>query len=183
MKLDFQLTESDLHEFYKFNEWYSPDKKRFRLKRRLYLGTLMSSLPFISFIMSAEPFSSPMILNLLFLGLVLFNLGFFGAKQVALLNVERWVNDFLKKGKNQDLIGRRTMEFKDHEIESHTTNSDDRINTEMIEKIREDENYYFIYLTTISAHIIPKRIFETEASKKEFSTWLKQNVTFKTTII
>lgn len=183
MKLDFNITEYDLHEFYKFNEWYSPDKKRYRLKRRLYLGTLMLSLPFISSLLSAEPFSSPMMMNLLFLGVVLFNLGFFGAKQIVLLNVEKWVNDFLKKGMSQDLIGRRTMEFKDHEIESHTTNSDYRINTEMIEKIQEDENYYFIYLTTISAHIIPKRIFETEASKIEFTTWLKQNGTFKTTII
>lgn len=101
------------------------------------------------------------------------------AKQSVTSRIEKWVDTFLKEGKNQDLIGPRTMEFNEDGIECRSPNSDSKINIKMIEKIRQDEQYYFIYLTTISAYVIPKRIFKSEDDKKNFEKWIEETITNK----
>lgn len=177
MRLEFELKQHDLNEFYKFNDWYSPEKRQFRLKRRFLHGTIMFLLPYGLLLMSDANFSLSLVLNISVFAFFLFAVGYLGARSVITTKVEKWVDKFLKEGKNKDLIGLRTMEFKDKEIECRSLNSDSRIKIEMIEKIREDENYYFIYLTTISAYVIPKRTLDTEETKKQFRTWLDNNFT------
>lgn len=179
MRLDFEVKEYDLYEFYKFHEWYSPDKRTFRLKRRAYLGTIMFLFPFGFFAFTGESFSEPIFWNLFIFGLFLFAIGFFMAKQSATSRIEKWVDKFLKDGKNQDLVGQRVMEFNEDGIECRSQNSDSRVNIKMIEKIRWDEQYYFIYLTTISAYVIPKRIFKNQDDKKEFEMWIEKTTANK----
>ncbi len=183
MRLDFEVKEYDLYEFYKFNAWYSPDKKFFRLKRRAYLGTIMFLFPYAFFVFTGKSFSAPIFWNLFVFGLFLFAIGFFMAKQSVTSRIEKWVDKFLREGKNQDLVGQRTMILSEDGIECRSQYSDSRVNVKMIEKIQQDEQYYFIYLTTISAYVIPKRIFKNADDKKEFEMWIEKttaNTVYKT---
>lgn len=167
MKLKFEMHKSDLYEFYKFNEWYSPDKEFFRFRKRLHFGTLLFLLPFVSFI-----FSEPIFRNLFFISLGLFASGFFLTKYFMIFKIEKWVDKFLENRKNHDLIGERTMEFNEDNIQWSNLITEGKFSINQIEKILDDRHNYYIYLSSFSALFIPKRIFKTKYSALEFEDWI-----------
>lgn len=174
MKLEFELKKHDLHEFYKFHHWYSDDKKKFRIKTRLSAGFILFLIPVFFNSIDGNPFNLESLLNLLFTGFILFFIAFYLVKELTISKIERSVNVFLKKGKNQDLLGLRTMVFKDDVLLCNSENSESKINYKMIEKVRQDSKYYYVYVNALSAYSIPKILFQAESEKVEFNEILNR---------
>lgn len=174
MDLTFELTKYDLHEFYKFHFWYSPDKKRYRFRSRIFTLSFMLivELAFYYFIIEA-PLNAIATLSLTSFGLLLLWYGYIVPKEYFILATRRTVDKIIKEGKNQDMFGKYYMQIKDNQIVVRTENSESKFNYQMIEKIRQDDNYFFIYLNLVSAVIIPKNILQSDKTKNEFNDFLK----------
>ncbi|TXE12193.1 YcxB family protein [Algoriphagus aquimarinus] len=167
MKLKFEIQKDDLFSFYKFSEWYSPEKEDFRFKQRLNFGFILFFLPFTLFIFSDQNFNL-----LFFIGLPFFGFGFFIAKPLMTLKLKSTFEKFLKNSKNQGLTGEKTLEFSADHIQWFDLNSEGKFSINEIDKFLDDRYNYYIYLCNLSALIIPKRIFTTEYKVQEFEDWL-----------
>jgi hypothetical protein len=175
MQLETNVSEDDLHRFYAFHFWYSPDRKSFRLKRRLYLAGLMvfflvlflGALLFIN----ERPLTKELRTNTVMMGALLFGVGFFWAKNSFLRQIKRSLQKSLKEGKNEDLTGHRSMEFTNELILARTPFSETTVKVQVIEKFREDSHAFYIYISAIQAFIVPKHQL-TAQEKLELEQWM-----------
>lgn len=65
-----------------------------------------------------------------------------------------------REGKNVDLLGEHQMEMTDEGIEDKTSKSETKLNWSGIEKLQENDQYFFLYNSSVSAYIFPKRDFQ-----------------------
>jgi hypothetical protein len=169
MKLKFELNELDLLKFNQFHHWYSPNKKLLRLKNRLIFSIPLLLMPFIlTNYDHNETINNSLLLNNLFIGGILGCIGWFIAKPYTIYTIKKSLIKFINQGKNQDLIGERTMIFNENEIEMLTTNTNSKISISIIEKIEFDNDYHYIYINLLTAYIIPKRVLKNEIEILEF---------------
>ncbi|MDR7129219.1 hypothetical protein J2X69_001554 [Algoriphagus sp. 4150] len=169
MKLKFEVNKGDVHEFYKFNGWYSPEKEDFRFKQRINFGFISFLLPFTSFIFSDQSFN-----HIFLIGLVFLAFGFFLTRPLMILVIKNNVEKFLKNEKNQEVIGERSMTFNKDKIQWSGLNSEGEVSINEIDMILDDRHNYYIYSSNLSALILPKRIFKPEYSAREFEDWLNE---------
>jgi len=73
-----------------------------------------------------------------------------------------------KEGQNRGRLGRHTMTLTPDGIVDTTEFGEERHTWSVVEKIAEDENYVFIYMSATSAHVIPKRAFAHQAALDAF---------------
>src|SRR3954468_572528 len=132
MKMSFELTENDVLEFNKFHSWYSPDRKNYRIKNKLYTAAFLGIIPVV--VMADKGFAPPRLLAASLAGLFGFAFGFFATRPYILAFVERRVAKFFNEGKNQDMIEFRTMEFKDGVIQCNSKTSETKVELSSIEK-------------------------------------------------
>lgn len=74
---------------------------------------------------------------------------------------------YLKRAKkmlkdNTGIIGRQTFQFTEEFILMSKLNTETKTNWNGINEILENENYYFLFVSSISAFIIPKRKIEND---------------------
>ena len=174
MTFEYELSKEDFYEFYRFHYWNSQDKRKYRIKSRLIAGFFLFLMPFLFHLISGDPFYFSVILNLLFFAILLFIFGFYYFKTLVINSMVSAADKLLKESKNVDLLAKSTMEFIDDIIVCKSENSETKINYKMIEKVRDDCNYYFIYVNVVSAYIIPKKIFQSDFERIEFSEIIKQ---------
>ena len=77
MTIEFNKTTDALVTFYKFDRWYSEERKVFRIKTRIYWA-MIATIPFWLVVFNLDKITS--LAGLTFYGLFLFSLGFLGAK-------------------------------------------------------------------------------------------------------
>jgi hypothetical protein len=174
MQLEFNVQENDLQQFYAFHYWYSPDRKTFRLKRRLYQGGLMVFFLIFFLWIGERQVTKGLLISGAVMAIVLFWIGVVLAKYSLLRHVDRSLKKSFKEGKNEDLIGRRTMEFTDDTIVARSPLSESTVKTQVIEKFREDSNSYYIYISAIQAYVIPKRELKTQ-DKVALESWITKH--------
>ncbi len=82
--------------------------------------------------------------------------------------LKRNVTKAYKEGQNRSMIGRHTMTLGPDGVVDTTEFGEERHVWSVVEKIAEDENYVFIYLSATSAHVVPKRAFAQQADLGAF---------------
>ncbi|MFA6261937.1 MAG: YcxB family protein [Bacteroidia bacterium] len=150
------------------------DKKKYRTKIKILmvlLALLIETLFY--FLVMASPLNLMSILILLGLGLLLLWYGLIVPKEYFLSVSEKMVNRIIKEGKNQDLLGKHHLEIMDDHMVFQTENSKSTFSNRMIEKILQDEDYFFLYLNAMSAIIIPKNSFLQTSDKMKFMQIMK----------
>jgi hypothetical protein len=158
MTIEFNKTTDALVTFYKFDRWYSDERKIFRVKTRIYCG-MIATIPFWLVVFNLDKITSFTALS--FYGLFLFSLGFLGAKRLYLGKIEGIANKVINDKINEDFIGPTTMEFSDNSFRWTTKNSNGESKIELIKKIKYDKDYYYLYNTSLTAFVIPKTAFRT----------------------
>jgi hypothetical protein len=158
MTIEFNKTTDALVTFYKFDRWYSDERKVFRIKTRIYWA-MIATIPFWLVVFNLNKITS--LAGLTFYGLFLFSLGFLGAKRLYLGKIEGLANKVINDKTNEDFIGPTTMEFLDNSFRWTTKNSNGESQIESIKKIKDDKDYYYLYNTSLTAFVIPKTAFRT----------------------
>jgi hypothetical protein len=78
------------------------------------------------------------------------------------------VRKLLGEGKNKGLIGDHAITITEEGLRETTQVSESRSTWTGIERIVENEEYVFIYISAYQAHVIPKRAFASEKDSKKF---------------
>lgn len=127
-------------------------------------------LPFAIFFTGAS-FSASLGWNLLFFSSVLFVLGYKLADKFADAKAEKGIEELLANGKTQDLIGTMSLELGDDVVIWRTQNSETKIHKNGLEKLAQNQKHYFVFNTSISGYVIPKRSFKSRDEQIEFEKW------------
>ncbi|GAA0879444.1 hypothetical protein GCM10009119_24120 [Algoriphagus jejuensis] len=170
IKLEIEVERSDLVVFYKFAYWQSPDKSGYRKKTRIQFGLGFALLPFAIFFTGA-PFSASMGWNLLFFSSILFVLGYKLADKFAEARAEKGIQELFASGKIQYLVGAMSIELADDVIVWRTLNTETKIHRNGLEKLSQNQKHYFIFHTSMSGYVIPKRSFNSGEELAEFEKW------------
>ncbi|MEN1937069.1 YcxB family protein [Paenibacillus sp. 102] len=74
----------------------------------------------------------------------------------------------LREGSYSNLLGKHKVQITDEGIIETNSGGETKRKWKGIEKVEENEAYIFIYVSSMSANIVPKTAFARENSKSEF---------------
>lgn len=80
----------------------------------------------------------------------------------------RRVKNLFGDGRNVSLFGQHHLLLHEEHVEVRTPYSQGTIRWEAIERVEQDEEYIFIYTSSLNAHIIHKRFFPTPGHAQAF---------------
>ncbi|KZR58940.1 YcxB family protein [Pseudobacillus badius] len=83
-------------------------------------------------------------------------------------HVKNGVNKALNEGKNENLIGEHTFTLHEDGFIEKNKVEERKVSWSGIEKVAENEEYYFLFFSSMSAYILPKRAFADEEAKRQF---------------
>ena len=72
------------------------------------------------------------------------------------------------EGRNRGLFGHHHIKLLENHIEVSTEFSRGEVNWEGVERVEEDEEYIFIYVSALNAYVINKKYFPSEESAHQF---------------
>lgn len=88
--------------------------------------------------------------------------------------IKREAKKLYSKGENKGFIGKHVMTLAPDELTETTEVNETKQKWSGVEKIVENDDYIFIYISALNAHIIPKRAFENESDVASFVETAKQ---------
>ena len=152
MEINYHLTEEDYLNFNMFHIKNSKTAIR-SLQMQRIIGPLI-------FLISSYVFSR--IGDVPFVGLfitfsILSILWFIFYPKYFYNHVIRHVKKMIKEGKNDGLLGDHRMLITDEGIVDSTTNGETKVTWSGIKEFKEDENNLYLYNSSVSAYILPKR--------------------------
>lgn len=83
-------------------------------------------------------------------------------------NFVKRVKRLFDDGRNVNLFGQHHLLLHEEHVEVRTPYSQGTIRWEAIERVEQDEEYIFIYTSSLNAHIIHKRFFPTPGHAQAF---------------
>lgn len=171
MKLVFTLSEQDIIHFnvYHFRNSKSSQKRRFLLRLLIPIWTIA-----VFFFLNREHLN---------LTSVLFNsplfvfgiLWFFFVERLYFWRLKMNVQSLLKEGRNNGMIGVQNLELIEGAILVENDSGSFRYSLEKIHRCAEDESYLYLYVTSLSALIVPIHVFQSPAEKENFLNRLRIN--------
>lgn len=168
MEIKYHLTEEDYINFNMFHIKNSKTAMR-SLTIQRFIGPII-------FIISSYVFSK--IGDVPFLGLfitflILSILWVIFYPKYFYSHVIRHVKKMIKEGKNDGLLGEHHMMMTEDGIVDSTTNGETKVNWSGIQQIKENDDYFYLYNSSVSAYILPKRELH---NLDEISSFLKSKI-------
>ncbi|MEM1504576.1 YcxB family protein [Domibacillus sp. 8LH] len=88
-------------------------------------------------------------------------------------HIKRNVNKMLNESRNDNMFGLHTFVMDKKGFTEKNRAGEKKTNWSGIERVDEDEAYFFLFTSIVEAYIIPKRSFKNEERQEEFKTLLK----------
>ena len=82
----------------------------------------------------------------------------------------------LEEGDNENLFNQRTLVLTDEGITETSSIGESHIRWDKINHLEETEDYLYIYVSSVSAHIVPKRVFKNSNEQKEFINKISEQI-------
>lgn len=152
MEINYTLTEDDYIHFNLFHTTHSKTVKKSLLIQRLlgpiifiafsYLFSKLAHLPLMGLLIT---FSLVSILWIIFYPNYFYKL------------IAKNVKKAIREGDNDGLLGKRQMSFSDNGLTDYTHSGKTEISWQGVKEFKEDDDYFFLYNSAVSAYIIPKR--------------------------
>ncbi len=152
MNIHYELTEEDYINFNLYHIKHSKMGKRSLLLQRIispfifiigaYLFAVIGNLPFLPLFFT---FAVMSILSVIFYPKYFYGLIALNAKKM------------IKEGKNDDLLGNHQLQLTDEGLIDTTANKETTVTWAGINTIQEDDGYFYLYASSVSAYILPKR--------------------------
>ena len=163
MELTFKLTEEDYINYNVAHSKTSPSMKRSILIQRIMGPVIFVITPFIIVQFSDIP---------LWYWLIVFGLSsitwFIYYPKYAMWEITRRIKKMLAEGNNENLFNERILVLTDEGITETSSIGETKISWVKIERLEETEDYLYIYVSSVSAHIVPKRVFENSSEQEKF---------------
>lgn len=171
MELEFELTEEDYINYNIAHSQKSPSIKRSILIQRIFGPIIFMGAPFFIIKFSDIP--------------LWYWITIFGISSVVWLiyypkyanwEIKRRVKKMLKEGNNENLFNRRKLALTGLGITEVSEIGESNINWDKIVSIEETTEYIYIYISSVSAHIVPKRVFKDTNEQKRFTDEISERI-------
>ncbi|PAQ15594.1 YcxB family protein [Bacillus sp. FJAT-42315] len=169
MEINYNLTEED---YLKFNMFHVKNSKA--VKRVLNMQRFLTPILFIivSFVLSKV--GSVPFLGVFITFLVISILWIIFYPRYFYFYVIRNTKKMIKEGTNEGLLGEHHMVLSEEGIIDSTSNGETKVTWSGIKTISEDKHNIYLYNSSVSAYILPKREVD---DVEEIKTYLKSKVT------
>jgi hypothetical protein len=168
MEIRYNLTEED---YLNFNMFHVKNSKA--VKRTLNMQRFLTPIIFIiaSFVLSKV--GSMSFLGVFITFLVVSILWIIFYPKYFYSYVIRNMKKMIKEGKNDGLLGEHYMILSDEGIIDSTSNGETKVSWLGIQTLSEDKHNIYLYNSSVSAYILPKRELD---DVEEIKTYLKSKV-------
>ena len=162
MELEYELTLDDYVTFNKYHIRHSPSCRR---SYRWNLVVLIA-LGLLLIVLYGAFFGTPVgtVLSCIIyvpLGWLLWRLSY-------RVTVARRLQRALREGENRDLAGTHVLVIHDEGITTTGQMGETKLKWAVVEKTVEDKEHVYIYVSAVSALVIPKRAFQDEQHMRAF---------------
>ena len=152
MNIHYELTEED---YIHFNLYHIKNSKMG--KRSLMLQRIVSPFMFIIIAYLFAKIGNQPFLPLLLTFSVLSIIWIMYYPKYFYSLIARNTKKMIKEGKNDDLIGNHKMKLTKEGLVDTTANKETKVTWSGITSIEEDDGYFYLYNSSVSAYILPKR--------------------------
>jgi hypothetical protein len=175
MKIEYDITKDDFMSFNMHHLENSETTKKTLFKQRYIVPIIYLVMPFILIRVTFVPLIFWLIPSV---AAIILWITFYPRYFMSF--TRRNIEKLLKEGNNQNLFGPVSVSLEDEGIREISNQGESKAKWSSIEKIEETKTHIYIYLSAISAAIIPLRAFSDINEKNEFlrilnSNWNKSN--------
>lgn len=171
MEITFELTEEDYIHYNIAHSEKSPSMKRSLLIQRIMGPVIFVFMPFIVIRFTDIP---------LWYWLLVFGVSsitwFVFYPKYAQWEITRRVQKMLEEGSNENLFNQRSLVLTDEGITETSSIGENHIRWDKINHLEETEDYLYIYISSVSAHIVPKRVFENSNEQEKFINKITKHI-------
>lgn len=152
VEIEYLLTEEDyLH----FNMFHVKNSKT--ATRSLNLQRFLTPLFFVTFAFVFSAITDIALLGILMTFIVISILWMIFYPKYFYAHVRRQTKKMIQEGKNEGLLGKHHLLMSEEGIFETTSNGETRIGWASLKECKEDEDYFYLYNSGLSAIILPKR--------------------------
>ena len=170
MEFEYEITKEDFLAFNLYHAKHSETVKNALFKQRFIVPIIFLFLPFVFYWITGEFLIEVSIGFMLIsiLWLVFYPKYFYGY-------IKRNVSKVLNEGSSDNLLGKRVFVITEDGFIEKSKAGETKVHWSGIEKVEENEKYYFLFYSVISAYIIPKRDLPDKDTQEEFKQALRKN--------
>lgn len=163
MEIKYYLEETDYVNFNVFHMQQSKTATKLIMLQRF----LTPAIYLVAAYFFAKIIDGSYILSFIVFGLVaLFWVIYY--PKYYLKQVRRHVQKMLKEGNNENLLGEHVMTLTDEKVIDRSRGGVTEVEWSAFESLKEDDEYFFLYNSAVSALILPKRDMENVEEVKSF---------------
>lgn len=155
MNISYELTEEDYIHFNLFHIKNSRVGKRSLLLQRALSPFIFILFAFV-YAKIAQLAFLPLFLTFAVISLlwiIFYPKYFYGL-------ISRNAKKMIKEGKNDDLLGHHQLQLSEDGLIDTTAHKETKASWAGITSIQEDDGYFFLYNSSVSAYILPKRVLQ-----------------------
>lgn len=134
-------------------------------RRRRVAGALVGLSGLLFF--SSLPMG-PLAVIMLFIFMLLSTWMMFGSRRKPNQNLTRYFEQLYEDGRNRGVLGPHRMLLHEEHLEVQTQYTQSSIKWEAIDRIEEDEEYIYFFVSAINAHVVQKAAFPSPAHAQAF---------------
>lgn len=168
MNLKYELTKEDYLAFNLHYIKHSATVRKMLFMQRFPMPVIFLAVPFALWITTGE-FPIELFLGFLLLSAawVVFYPKFF--YWYTMRNVNRALNE----GDNSNMLGPHEFHASEEGFIEKNQAEERKVNWSGIDRVEENEHYYFLFFSSVGAYIVPKRSFPDKSSEEEFKHVLR----------
>ncbi|MDH5680931.1 MAG: YcxB family protein [Spirochaetota bacterium] len=168
MTLKYSLTDDDIIEFQLYHVKKSPS-----MQASIRFWSLLIPVILMITVVVLDQIMDNLSKVYLVFGFALSIVLAAGYRFIYYHTIKRYTRKMLKEGENKGLIGEQIIKVQDQSLSISEAKGKIKYDEPFINRIAENSNYFFIYISSVSAYIIPKTVFESEEEKMSFVTKIK----------
>lgn len=175
MELKYEMTKDDYLAFNLYHAKHSKTVQNSLVMQRFLTPIFLLILPFLFSWITGEFLMGLFIIFVIIsvLWVIFYPKYFYGY-------MEKNINKMMNEGNNKNLLGQHVFIANEDGFIEKNSVGESKVSWSSIEKVEENEDYYFLFLSTMSANIIPKRSFSNDASQEDFKRMVDKATSFKT---
>ncbi|MCK5061449.1 YcxB family protein [Candidatus Parcubacteria bacterium] len=172
MEISYKLDEKDFVEYNMFHFKHSKTVKKLVNSKYFYSGFFLFLYLLISFFSDWEPaimasYSTFLILALLF---------YFAWDKYYYRQMKKNVKKLISEDANNGLVGDQKMIISEEGIKTVNEYKKSETTWAGVNKLMENNNYFFIYIAAYQAYVVPKRCFNSKEDKDNFRNEIMKNL-------
>lgn len=163
MKIDYSLTKEDYINFNVFHMDYSKTMRNSIFVQRYLISLVFLIVPFFLSANSQIPFWYWFaVFCITYILWVVFY------KRYAIYFLRKRVARMLDEGKNDGLLGARSLSLNENGIASSSAATETKHAWDTVVSVAATDEYIYIYVGAVMAYIVPTRVFAGDEQKTEF---------------